>query len=640
MKRSDRSRILFRHGREWKALSRAGYVPTAASLLGAQSFLLLLWLAMAAFPASAQTRASLSTVVTDEAGGSVSGVVTDQTGAALSGVAVTIKSIDKAETRTIATDGAGRYRASGLPAGRFEIRAAKKGFSDETRANISLAADQGAMVDIKMQQKTTDACTSGKEFATTDCALTWHGVTVYGAYDIGVGWVSHGLPVNGYNYEGEALVNRNGAGSRFLVAPNNLQQTGFGIRGKEEFFHGWYIVFNASTGINPNSGLLADASKTNIVNNGLPRSSYSEAIDGARAGQPFNDEYYGGVSSDHFGTITFGRQRSLGTDAMLQYDPVGGGYGFSFIGYNGTMAGGGDTEDSRWDDALKYRITYGPVHFGAMYKFVNGSGGCFSANQVWHATDCTPEQPHNNAFGFDLGGEHGNFSADAVYQHYNQAISVLNPLLGPQSLSEPFQSTTDSINTNPITADPITGELNLIDPNGTVYGIVTDNNALMFAAKYKWDPLKFYVGYEYIWQNNPKNPLGVGASDQGGYIMSGVEDNNLDTQKLVNIWWAGTKYAFDSKTDVTLAWYQQRQNDFRLPPACSVAAGFRASCAGTLNETSIYLDHHFTPRFDGYGGIAYSYVDGGLAIAIPHGPGVPYNHHSNLAPTIGVRFAF
>ena len=38
--------------------------------------------------------------------------------------------------------------------------------------------------------------------------------------------------------------------------------------------------------------------------------------------------------------------------------------------------------------------------------------------------------------------------------------------------------------------------------------------------------------------------------------------------------------------------------------------------------------------------MAYSYVDGGLAIAIPHGPGVPYNHHSNLAPTVGVRFAF
>jgi predicted porin len=634
MKRSDLSQILFRYGMQWRTLTRAGYVPTAASLLLAQLFLLLLWLAMGAFPAWAQTRASLSAVVTDETGASLSGVVTDQTGAALPDVAVTIKGVDTAETRTIATDGGGHYQTSGLPAGRFEIRATKKGFADETRAKISLAVDQGATVDIKMQQKGPDPCASGKEFATTDCALTWHGITVYGAYDIGVGWVSHGLPVNGSNYEGEALVNRNGAGSRFLVAPNNLQQTGFGIRGKEEFAHGWYIVFNASTGINPNSGLLADASKTNIVNNGLPRASYSEAIDGARAGQPFNDEYYGGISSDRFGTITFGRQRSLGTDAMLQYDPVGGGYGFSYIGYNGTMAGGGDTEDSRWDDALKYRIAYGPVHFGAMYKFVNGSGGCFSASATFTAANCTPERPHNNAFGFDLGGEHGNFSADAVYQHYNQAISVLNPLLGPQSLSAPFQSTTDSINTNPITG------VNLIDPNGTVYGIVTDNNAIMLAAKYKWDPFKFYAGYEYIWQHNPKNPLGIGASDQGGYIMSGVEDDNLDTQKFVNIWWAGAKYTYRSKTDITASWYQQRQNDFRLPPTCSPAVGFRASCAGALNETSIYLDHRFTKRFDGFAGIAYSYVDGGLAIAIPHGPGVPYNHHSNLAPTVGVRFAF
>jgi len=33
-------------------------------------------------------------------------------------------------------------------------------------------------------------------------------------------------------------------------------------------------------------------------------------------------------------------------------------------------------------------------------------------------------------------------------------------------------------------------------------------------------------------------------------------------------------------------------------------------------------------------------VSGGLAIAIPHGPGVPYNSDNNLAPTIGSRFAF
>ena len=162
----------------------------------------------------------------------------------------------------------------------------------------------------------------------------------------------------------------------------------------------------------------------------------------------------------------------------------------------------------------------------------------------------------------------------------------------------------------------------------------------MFAAKYAWDRFKLFAGYEYIWQNNPVNPLGVGASDQGGYFMSGVEDNNLDSEKLVNIWWTGGKYAIDSKTDVTLSWYQQRQNDFRIPPTCSPSAGFRSSCAGTLNEGSLYADHHFTKRFDGFAGIAYSYVSGGLAIAIPHKPGVPYNYNNNCAPTIGGRFTF
>jgi hypothetical protein len=118
---SDRSQILFRYGRRWKTLTRAAYIPTAAPLLLAKPCLLLLWLAMGAFPAWTQT------------GGSLSGVVTDQTGAALRDVAVTIKNVDTGATRTIATDGGGHFQVSGLPPGRFEVRAAKQGFADETR---------------------------------------------------------------------------------------------------------------------------------------------------------------------------------------------------------------------------------------------------------------------------------------------------------------------------------------------------------------------------------------------------------------------------------------------------------------------------------------------------------------------------
>jgi predicted porin len=501
-------------------------------------------------------------------------------------------------------------------------------------AGVARAADLPTAEPAPAAPSTPAACASVQEFRATDCTLTWHGITLYGVYDVGVGWVSHGLPENGYNYEGESLVNRNGNHSQVLIAPNNLSQTGLGIKGKIEFMDNWYAVFNASTGINPQSGQLANMAATNTTNNGLPRGSYSVTGDGARAGQPFNDEFYGGISSAPFGTLTLGRQRALGTDAMLAYDPAGGAYSFSYIGYNGTMAGGGDTEDTRWDDAIKYRVTYGPVHFGAMYKFVDGSGGCYSASAAWTAATCTAEQPHNSAYGFDLGGAYGKFSADVVVQHYNQAISVLNPLLGPESLTQPYQSTLNSINTHAING------ANLIGTSNTEYGIVTDNNAVMVAAKYTWDPFKFFGGYEHIRQTNPSNPLGVGASAQGGYLLSGVEDSNLDSPKTVQVAWTGVKYAYDSKTDITLSYYRQWQNDFRVPSTCSPAAGFRSSCSGNLNEVSLYTDYHFTKRFDAFAGIAYSNVSGGLAIAIPHGPGVPYYYNNNIAPTVGARFTF
>ena len=91
---------------------------------------------------------------------------------------------------------------------------------------------------LTFAQGTPDPCTSGHEFATTDCTLTWHGITVYGAYDVGFGYVSHGLPESGYNYEGESLVNRNGNHPQYLVAPNNLSQTGLGIKGTQEIMYG------------------------------------------------------------------------------------------------------------------------------------------------------------------------------------------------------------------------------------------------------------------------------------------------------------------------------------------------------------------------------------------------------------------
>ena len=74
------------------------------------------------------------------------------------------------------------------------VLAAAVFFSAALFFSPTLTYGQAAAVDTKTQQKTPDPCASGHEFATTDCALTWHGITLYGVYDAGVGWVSHGLP--------------------------------------------------------------------------------------------------------------------------------------------------------------------------------------------------------------------------------------------------------------------------------------------------------------------------------------------------------------------------------------------------------------------------------------------------------------
>ena len=178
---------------------------------------------------------------------------------------------------------------------------------------------------------------------------------------------------------------------------------------------------------------------------------------------------------------------------MLAYDPAGGAYSFSFIGYNGLMAGGGDTQDTRWDDAIKYRVAYGPVHFGAMYKFADGSGGCYSASAAWTAATCTPEQPHNTAYGFDLGGSDRGLLRRCRLPTHQPGDQRPQPVAGASesdaALSVDHQQHQYNI--------PITGA-NLIATTNTEYGIVTDNTAVMVAAKYTWDPFKFFAGYEHI----------------------------------------------------------------------------------------------------------------------------------------------
>ena len=62
---------------------------------------------------------------------------------------------------------------------------------------------------------------------------------------------------------------------------------------------------------------------------------------------------------------------------------------FSVIGVSSTVAGGGDTENARYNTSAKYDVTVGPLRLSALYQFGgfdqgNGSNGAVSAEVEGH----------------------------------------------------------------------------------------------------------------------------------------------------------------------------------------------------------------------------------------------------------------
>ncbi len=485
-----------------------------------------------------------------------------------------------------------------------------------------------------------------------DGPLTFCGITLFGTIDAGLGYNSVGLPMNGQAYFGNALINKNGNHSYFGIAPNNLSQTTLGVKGVEDLgFWGLSGVFMASTGIDPQSGQLASAAGSQASNNGLNRLNYSLNGDGSRGGQAFNDQLYVGLASPTYGQLTFGRHKSLSNDLVGAYDPMGGSYAFSVIGYSGTpVAGMGDTAAARWDDSFKYRLEYGPVHAGAMYKFADGNGG---SNDGLGGTVCptTGIQPaaingnkcsastlggvfyypaNNYAYQFNLGGSYWGFDVDATFGYYNDAVST-----GILSAAQLGGASTFTSNTGKVTNT--IGAIN----NNTLTGTISDNYAAVIAAKYTWNQFKIFAGYGYVNYANPSQNVGIGGDNlQGGYILSTVNNNAYPNNKVLQTEWAGVKYAWDPRTDFTVAYYHEGQNQYASTATIKEGAcnwqktqnAYNSGCSGDLNAVSFVADYHFNKRFDVYAGMMVSNVSGGIASG--------YLYYTNWAPTAGARFTF
>src|SRR5580658_10515969 len=241
----------------------------------------------------------------------------------------------------------------------------------------------------------------------SDDSLTWKGITVYGAVDIGLQYQTHGVPASDYFPAGTAEpIQKNSNNSVTGLTPSNLSQSRIGLAGNEPLVGDWAGVFRLETFFNPQSGDLSDGLKSLALMNGRTLTAQTTNVDTSVAGQVFAGAAYAGFSSPTFGTLTFGRHPTPLADGIAKYDPTGASQAFSLIGFSGTTAGGGDTEDRRLDQSVKYTAKYDWLHAGALYQFSGSSGSQNTAAQV------------------SLGADFAGASIDAYYARKYDAVSA------------------------------------------------------------------------------------------------------------------------------------------------------------------------------------------------------------------------
>ena len=444
-----------------------------------------------------------------------------------------------------------------------------------------------------------------------DSSLSWKGITLYGIVDIGVQYDTHSAPFSDYFPPGSnSLIQKNGYDSPVGLTPSNLSQSRIGLSGNEPIGGDWAAVFRLETFFNPQSGDLSDGIKAVALNNGKPLTSQVSGVDTSVAGQLFSGAAYAGFASPTFGSFTFGRNVTIVADGISKYDPMGAAQAFSVIGFSGTAAGGGDTEDRRLDQSLKYVAKYGPVHVGAMYEFGSYSG----------STD--------TGYQFQLGVEFAGLSADAYYFKKYDAIGV-------SSLSN--TQTADVVNNcnGAASTTPVPKTVPCYNIGTSVAGTVSDNETYMIVALYNFGevlPLKLYAGYEHIAFNNPTDPLPVGTVIIGGYTLAVVNNKAYDNQKTLQVIWGGLKWSLTKDLDFTAAYYGYKQNSYATGADAGCSTDAHATCSGNLNAISGVFDYRLSKRFDVYLGSFWSGVQNGLANG--------YLYKDNIATTTGVRFKF
>jgi hypothetical protein len=187
---------------------------------------------------------------------SLFGLVSDASDSGVAGATVVIRNLETGTARSLLTDALGRYNASALPVGRYEIVASKAGFQTDRRSSLNLVVGQRAEVDFKLQIGGTHQTVEVPAVSTTIQITTEDDSGLVGERQV------KELPLNGRSYDqlltlNPGIINYTSQRSGGIGTSNSVVGNMFAVSGRrpqENLFLLNGVEFTSASEINNTPG--------------------------------------------------------------------------------------------------------------------------------------------------------------------------------------------------------------------------------------------------------------------------------------------------------------------------------------------------------------------------------------------------
>jgi GBP family porin len=371
-------------------------------------------------------------------------------------------------------------------------------------------------------------------------------VTLYGLIDTGLTYTSN-----------QKETGSTAGHSKFGMTDASINPDRFGLRGSEDLGGGLKAVFTLENGFTLTNGALG------------------------QHGLLFGRQAFAGLSSDQFGTLTFGRQYDSVVDYLAPLAGAGAAKGGVFFGHpydNDNLQ-----NTMRINNAVKYASpNYNGWRFGSLYGFSNAAGG-FSDNR---------------AYSFGTSYINGPFRFAASYLQLNNGGSAAN-----------LAGATDSI----------------VNPAGQVTG----SDSTFSAGQQR----TFGAGFDYAF-----GPATVGFvfTETKLENATGINNTSASPIPLANSSLRFDNYEANAVYNVTRAFTVT--GSYTFTDGSSSLAG---ASSPKWNQVNLLLDYSLSRRTDVYVEGQFQHVSGGGTVFTADINGLsPSATSSQVAVTAGLRTRF